>query len=372
MAFRSIAKAGVWCAVAAMAVAAGASGQAIEGWDDVRIVDQTMSQSMVAVQLQRQIRDDLKKAISFETGKGAPRDEAEAADWFRRAADLGDPVAQNQMGYLYVWGIGVERNAAQAIRWFARAAGSGMQQAKLNMAVLFMRGIGVARDPQFARQILQELAERKNARAADYLGVIYMRGEGVPQDSKRAEEYFRLSAKGKNPEGEFAMGRLCWIEPGHEHDLRKAARYLRKSANAGYVPAMYTLGVLLTEHAELSRGGSGEAKMLLRRAAEAGTWQSSATLGVTEAQGEPGDAEAAFRWLTIAVKQGGPAAAAKLRENLERLKARLSAEQQEQQEQAAARWMEQHPHRDVFVFGGEGSEESLMAEVYAMPVHAAE
>lgn len=315
-----------------------------------------------------QVRQELKMAFAYLAGRGVAKDSAQAAYWFRKAADQGDPEAQNEMGYLYTWGIGVDRDAGQAFRWFARAAGGGWQQAKLNMAVMYMRGMGVARDPAFARQLLEDLAARKNARAEDYLGVMYLDGDGVPQDIRAAEEWLSRSAKGKNPEGEYAMGQLYSVAAGHEHDFAKAAKFLRESAKAGYVPAMYTLGVLLVNHPEVAQKNSDEALSLLQRAAEAGTWQSSAVLGLMLRDGRGlahQDMGAAFRWFTIAARQGGSEAEAKTRGSLAQCRAALSAGEQEQQQQAAESWLEQHAHLDLFVFDGVRSQ-LPGGEVYAL------
>lgn len=321
-----------------------------------------------------QVRQELKMASAYLAGRGVAKDPVQAAYWFRKAADQGDPEAQNEMGYLYTWGIGVDKDAGQAFRWFARAAGGGWQQAKLNMAVMYMRGMGVARDPKFARELLEDLAAKKNARAEDYLGVMYLDGDGVPQDIRAAEEWLNRSAKSKNPEGEYAMGQLYSVAAGHEHDLAKAAKFLRESAKSGYVPAMYTLGVLLVNHPEVAQKNSDEALSLLQRAAEAGTWQSSAVLGLMLRDGRGlahQDMGAAFRWFTIAARQGGSDAAAKTRGSLAQCRAALSAGEQEQQQQAAENWLEQHAHLDLFVFDGVRSQFPA-GEVYALRASATE
>ena len=367
-------KAGTWCAVGALACAMSAtlSGQmapAMAG-DWPASVDHpvaTTPGTPAPNPEEAQIRQELKMAGSFLTGKGVQKDPVQAAYWFRKAADQGDPEAQNELGYLYIWGVGVDKDPAQAFRWFARSAGGGWQQAKLNMAVLYMRGLGVARNPAFARQLLEDLAAKKNARAEDYLGVMYLEGDGVAQDRGAAEEWFSRSAKGRNPEGEFAMGQLYSAAADHEHDFGRAAKFLRDSAKSGYVPAMYTLGVLLVKHPEVEQKGTDEAMFMLERAAEAGTWQSSATLGLLASQGQGADRDmgSAFRWFTIAARQGGPAAEAKVRGSLALCRDALTAAEQEQQQQAAESWVEQHPHTDLFVFDGVRSEVPA-GEVYAM------
>lgn len=300
----------------------------------------------------RTIEQELKLAGDYLVGKGVPKDPVQSAYWFRKAADQGDPGAQNQLGYMYVWGIGVDRDDTQAFRWFSRAAGDGWQQAKLNMAVMYMKGLGVSRDPAMGRQLLTELAAKRNGRAEDYLGVIYLQGEAGTPDTAAAEKWFERAAKDKNPEGEYAIGQFYSVGAGHERDYGKAAKFLREAARAGYVPAMYTLGVLLLDHPELGEKGAGEDVAWLERAAEAGTWQSSAALGLMarDGRGIPQNMAQAFRWFSIALRQGGTVAGENMRADLEKCRAALAAGQQDEEMRAVNDWIAQHPHVDLFVF----------------------
>ena len=50
-------------------------------------------------------------------------DAAEAARWYRRAADGDDLRAQYQLGQMYFDGTGVTRDYASAYLWFSVAAG---------------------------------------------------------------------------------------------------------------------------------------------------------------------------------------------------------------------------------------------------------
>jgi TPR repeat protein len=329
-------------------------------------VDRPDADNSAATQRSATIQQELRMAGAYMVGKGVPKDLVQSAYWFKKAADQGDPGAQNELGYLYIWGVGVERDEAQAFKWFARASGSGSQQAKLNLAVLYLKGMGVARDNEMGRELLTELAAKRNGRAEAYLGVMYLRGHGVALDRGAAEQWFSRAAKDKNPEGEFAMGTLYSIAGGHEHDFAKAAKLLRGSARAGYVPAMYSLAMLLVDHPDIEQKGSGEAVAMLERSAEAGTWESSVELGVLarDGRGMKQDGGEAFRWFTIAAKQGGAQAEAKTRADVEKCRAALAAGEQDDELRAAKSWMEQHPHADLFVFNDMHSEFPV-GEVYA-------
>ena len=47
--------------------------------------------------------------------KGLEKDDAQAFQWFRRAADLGHVTAMNTCGYCYAHGVGVAKNVLRAM-----------------------------------------------------------------------------------------------------------------------------------------------------------------------------------------------------------------------------------------------------------------
>ena len=64
------------------------------------------------------------------TGQGAPQDYVEAARLYRKAAEQGDAVAQQGLGYMYATGRGVPLDRGEAIVWYIRAAAKGDVRAK--------------------------------------------------------------------------------------------------------------------------------------------------------------------------------------------------------------------------------------------------
>jgi hypothetical protein len=313
------------------------------------------------------IEKELRLAGDYLTGRGVPKDPVQAAYWYRKAADQGDPGAQNQLGYFYTWGIGVDRSDTEAFRWYARAAGSGSLAAKLNLAVLYYRGVGTGRDVPLAIQILNELAATGDPRAQAYLGIIHLAGKGVPQDSTRGEKWLNKAAKSKNPEAEQAMGVLWAFTTDHPHDLAKAVKFFRHAAQQGYVPAMHALGILLEQHPEIAAKSPDEAIEMLERAAQAGSWKSSVMLGTFARDGHerPQSFADAFRWFIIANKQGGAAAEQRTLHDLDQCRQALSPEQQNEQLAAADAWLAQHPHTDLYLFNESSLSHYPIDEVYA-------
>jgi tetratricopeptide (TPR) repeat protein len=86
-------------------------------------------------------------------------DYAEAIRWYRRAADQGNPHAQNNMGWLYEYGRGVAQDYGEAMRWFRLAAEQGNDSAQSNIGRLYENGWGVAQDYGEAMRWYRKAAE---------------------------------------------------------------------------------------------------------------------------------------------------------------------------------------------------------------------
>jgi TPR repeat protein len=73
-------------------------------------------------------------------------DDAEALKWLIRAADQGDAVARNQLGFMYSEGHGVTQDYAEAVKWCRKAADQGWTEAQLNLGVMYGQRHGVPQD----------------------------------------------------------------------------------------------------------------------------------------------------------------------------------------------------------------------------------
>jgi TPR repeat protein len=60
--------------------------------------------------------------LKYENGQGVPQDYAEAARWYRKAAEQGNAIAENSLGLMYYQGQGVPQDYVQAHLWLNLAA----------------------------------------------------------------------------------------------------------------------------------------------------------------------------------------------------------------------------------------------------------
>ncbi len=72
----------------------------------------------------------------YERGEGVAEDAAEAARWYRLAADQGYVDAQLNLAEMYFNGIGVARDHVQAYKWWSLAAAQGDDSARESLALV--------------------------------------------------------------------------------------------------------------------------------------------------------------------------------------------------------------------------------------------
>lgn len=82
-------------------------------------------------------------ARTYEIGQGRPQDSAQAAAWYRKAAEQGHAEAQFNLGVLYDGGQGVPQDYAQAAMWYRKAAAQNLANADYGLGVLYNDGHGV-------------------------------------------------------------------------------------------------------------------------------------------------------------------------------------------------------------------------------------
>jgi TPR repeat protein len=80
------------------------------------------------------------------TNGGLPQDSAEAARWYRLAADKGNEEALCFIGKMYETGDGVAQDFSEAMRWYQLAAERGNAGAMFNIGMMYVRSQGVSLD----------------------------------------------------------------------------------------------------------------------------------------------------------------------------------------------------------------------------------
>jgi eukaryotic-like serine/threonine-protein kinase len=104
--------------------------------------------------------------ILLATGSdGVPRDDDEAAVWYRKAADQGFAKAQKNLGDMYLFGRGVDKDYAQAVIWYTKAADQNFADAQFRLGYMTEKGLGVAQSDQAAADLYQKAAHNGSVEA---------------------------------------------------------------------------------------------------------------------------------------------------------------------------------------------------------------
>jgi TPR repeat protein len=295
------------------------------------------------------IQQQIELAAAYLAGRGVPRDEKQAAFWYEKAANAGDPGAQQQIGYFYQAGIGVERDPTRAAQWFERAVTGGLISAKVNLGVAYAWGLGEHKDPVFAAKLFREAAQKGSGMGACYLGLMYYFGFGIPKDASQARHWLEVGAKLHNIPAKFDLALMLSKEPDATSRDR-ALRLLRESAAAGVVAAKHQLGLEILHKPDLARTPN-EAVMLFEEAASDGFWKSSLVLGILSRDGRElaKDTKAAYYHFRIATLQGGERATTLTANDLRALSLELGQAQIQVIDQEAAAWVQKHNRPLEFV-----------------------
>lgn len=94
-----------------------------------------------------------------------PKDMAEAARWYQRAAEAGEAEAALALARILRDGDGVEPDPAGAVRWMALAAESGSPEAQYELAQLYADGNGVPADQAEAIRLYRLAAASQSGEA---------------------------------------------------------------------------------------------------------------------------------------------------------------------------------------------------------------
>lgn len=122
----------------------------------------------------------------YEKGIGIAQNYSEAFKWTKKAAEQDLIDAQWFLGDYYKKGIGTNPNPTEAVKWYRKAADKNSPHAQYEMFKCYILGIGVEPNLATANEWLIKAAEQGDWYARYNLAVAYYNGEGFPQDENKA------------------------------------------------------------------------------------------------------------------------------------------------------------------------------------------
>ena len=159
------------------------------------------------------------------------RSAAKAAQWFRRAAEHGSVLAQNNLGVLLGNGNGVRKNVQEGLQWLRKAFRAGDSCAAGNIAITYREN----GDLKAAFKWFRRAAEAGDGDALIQLGIHYYWGKGVRRNSRAAVRCFRTATKVKDISGmgrddaSFFLGIAYHEGRGVQASIPNARKFFKKA-----------------------------------------------------------------------------------------------------------------------------------------------
>jgi uncharacterized protein len=128
--------------------------------------------------------------FAYEYGEGVTQDLAEAARWFKMAADQNNPDGQYNISQSYIHGTGVPKNHDEGIKYLVKAANNNHPTALFNLGCISDR----EGEYEQAFEYFKRSAEAGHPPAQHNLGMCYAKGEGTQRNDEKAISWFRVAA----------------------------------------------------------------------------------------------------------------------------------------------------------------------------------
>lgn len=242
----------------------------------------------------------------YQQGQGVPKDETEAVRWYRQAANQGYATAQTNLGWMYQYGQGISKDEAEAARWYRLAADQGYSNAQNNLGLMHQYGQGgLRKDDAEAVRWFRKSADQGDANGQTSLGYMYQRGLGVSRDEAEAVRLYREAADKGHANGQANLGYMYQYGLGVNKDEVEAVKRYRQGAEQGNTNAQINLGYMYEKGFGISKD-EAEAVRWYHKAAEQGDATAQANLGYMYEKGfgiSKDEAEA-VRWYRKAADQG--------------------------------------------------------------------
>ncbi len=118
----------------------------------------------------------------------------------------GSPSAAYLMGIMRETGRGGPKNPAEAAAWYRKAADGGNVGGMVALGVLYLRGEGVAQSDARAGELFRKAADKGSARGLFLIGMMRLEGRGGPVGD--AVGYLRRATRAGSAEAAIKLGEL--------------------------------------------------------------------------------------------------------------------------------------------------------------------
>lgn len=159
----------------------------------------------------KQAKEEAKRLVAlgdqYAKGKDVPQDDRKAADYYAKAAELGDPTGQLRFGEALVYGRGIGVDRQRGVSLMEAAVQGGSSAAMVALGDVITRGLAGPADAKRAIDLYERAAAKGQAVALVKLGALYENGALVKKSSATAADYYRKAIAADRADAMVALGR---------------------------------------------------------------------------------------------------------------------------------------------------------------------
>lgn len=252
----------------------------------------------------------------YENGRGVPENYEVAMEWYQKAEEQGHEDALADVAHLKVAGSNLlikndnknkphARDCDEALKSYINAAKQGDPSVQRDLGYKYQYGKGVPQDYAEAMKWYRKAAEQDYSIALNDLGCMYYNGKGVPQNFAEAAKWFKKAAEQGESVAQYNLGNMYRDGKGVPQDYAMALRWYRKASAQDYSLAITALGYMY-EYGKGVPQDYVEAARLYRKAADKDCSSAQRNLGYMyeSGKGVPKYYPEALVWYRKAAEQG--------------------------------------------------------------------
>jgi TPR repeat protein len=175
--------------------------------------------------------------------EGTDQHYEKAVLWYKKAADQGNAIAQNNLGECYENGKGLPKDIQQAVYWYKKAVEQDDAYAQFNLGQCYENGSGVEQDLKQAVDLYTKAAEQYHSTAQRNLAKCYEEGKGVESDMEVAVYWCMKAAVSGDPAAQVSMAGYYMEGKYVEQSEEEAIEWLVKAGWQDFPPAQYLLAL---------------------------------------------------------------------------------------------------------------------------------
>ena len=166
------------------------------------------------------------------------KNESEYTEWYIKAANKGDPIAQYEIGFYYKIS---KKDYAKAIEWLTKAAEQGHIEAQYELANIFDRGAWTSTEAAEMKSYFDdtqsikwytEAATKGHMNSQYQLGMSYKYDEQI-KDYDESIKWYTLAAEQGHFDSQYALGSMYYFGREIPQNYDKAFKWIKMAVEQG-------------------------------------------------------------------------------------------------------------------------------------------